>query len=364
MPVKNPVITQTQELRRKKKRTLADRLKSNRPQKLLALACTLMLFVLVLSDRNMTMTFDEIPVIIRVPDGYAQLGGDTSPMVNVKIYGRASKLRQVTRDDLGTLSINPPAREGNVQITLHADMMSMPDGVKVEKFQPEFIGLNLEQIARRSIPLTTDHAFTGELAPGYQLGEIKLNPSEIEITGAKSLVDETTQLYIEPIDLTGKAASFTASRWAILNRAGVKATTTTRVEVSVNIVSKAKQHVVLGVPIEPINLSKAHEFVPPTIDLTLVGDEEALSKVDTTHLFVTIDAAADNTQPTHSRLIEQREIMVPNLPTGVGFDESKIPSILLKVTDDVPIQPPVEQAHGMQNAPADVPPGVVNVPAE
>ena len=104
--------------------------------------------------------------------------------------------------------------------------------------------------------------------------------------------------------------------------------------------------------------------MPPTIDLTLVGDEEALSKVDTTHLFVTIDAAADNTQPTHSRLIEQREIMVPNLPTGVGFDESKIPSILLKVTDDVPIQPPVEQAHGMQNAPADVPPGVVNVPAE
>lgn len=334
MPVKNPVITQTQELRRKRKRTLADRLKANLPQKAIALVGSLILFVFVLSDRNMTMTFDEIPVVIRIPDGYAQLGGDTAPMVNVKIYGRASKLRQITRDDLGTLSINPPAREGNVQITLHADMMSMPDGVKVEKFQPEFVGLNLEQIARRSIPLTTDHAFTGELAPGYQLGEIKLNPPEIEITGAKSLVDETTQLYIEPIDLTGKAASFTASRWAILNRAGVKATTTTRIEVSVNIVSKAKQHVVLGVPIEPLNLSKAHEFVPPTIDLTLIGDDEALSKVDTTHLFVTIDAAADNTQSTHSRLIEQREIMVPNLPTGVGFDETKIPSILLKVTDN------------------------------
>ncbi len=344
MPVKNPVITQTQELRRKRKRTLADRLKANLPQKIVALIGSLILFVLVLSDRNMTMTFDEIPVTIRIPDGYAQLGADTSPMVNVKIYGRASKLRQVTRDDLGTLSINPPAREGNVQITLHADMMSMPDGVKVEKFQPEFIGVNLEQIARRSVPLTTG-LITGELAPGYQLGEIKLNPSEIEIIGAKSLVDETTQLSIEGIDLTGKTASFTTSRWALPTR-GVKATTTTKIEVSVNIVSKAKQNVVLGVPIEPLNLSKTYEFVPPTIDLTLIGDEEALSKVDTTHLFVTIDAAADNTQATHSRLIEQREIMVPNLPTGVGFDETKIPSILLKVTDDSgkktpPPQPPL-----------------------
>ena len=339
MPVKTSPITQTQELRRKRRRTFADRLKSNRLQKLIALLCSLVLFVFVLSDRNMTMTFDEIPVVIRVPDGYAQLGGDTSPMVHVKIYGRASKLRQVTRDDLGMISINPPAREGNVQITLHADMMSMPDGVKIEKFQPEFIGLNLEQIARRSVPLTTDHAFTGELAPGYQLGEIRLNPPEIEITGAKSLVDETTQLYIEPIDLTGKAASFTVSRWAILNRAGVRATTTTRIEVSVNIVSKAKQHVVLGVPIEPLNLSKPYEFVPPTIDLTLIGDDEALSKVDTAHLFVTINAAADSVQPTHSRLIEQREVMVPNLPTGVGFDETKIPSILLKVRDEAEPNP-------------------------
>ncbi len=335
MPASIPA-TPSIDMPRKKKPTLADRLSNNLPQKLLALVGSLTLFVVVLSDRNMTVTFDEIPVSLRIPEGYAQLGAGATQKVNVKVYGRASKLRQLTRDDLGSITIMPPSREGNVQVTLHADMLSIPDGVKVEKFQPEFVGVTLEPLARRSVPLTTDHAFTGELAPGYQLGEIKVTPAEIEITGAKSLVDETTQLYIEPIDLTGKAASFTVMRWAILNRTGVQATTSSRVEVSVNIVSKAKQHVILGVPIVPLNLTKNHEFVPSTIDLTLVGDEESLAKIDPSHLFITIDASQDENQSTHARLIEQREIDVPNLPAGVGFDETKLPSVLLKVSDEHP----------------------------
>lgn len=335
MNSKIPTISQTQEILRRKKRTFSDRLKSNIPQKVMAFFCAIGLFILVMSDRNMTMTFDEIPVMIQVPDGYAIVGTPTASQVNVKVYGRASKLRQLSRDDLGSLSIMPSAHKGNNQVTLRAEMLSMPEGVKVEKFQPEFIGLDLEPIAYRTVPISTDHAFTGELPPGYQMGEVNLDPVEIEITGAQSLVDETTQLYLEPIDLTGKAAPFTVTRWAILNRAGLKATTSTRVEVTVNVVSQAKTFHIRGVPIQVVNLTKTYELVPSTVDLTIVGDEDSLSKVDPAHLFITIDASQDETQDAHARRIEDpREIIVSNLPAGVGVDESKLPKILLKVSDN------------------------------
>ncbi len=333
MNTKIPNISQTQELFRRKKRSFGDRLRSNLPQKGIALICALGLFFVVVGDRNMTMTFDEIPVEVKIPDGYALTGNSVAKKVDVKVYGRASRLSQLSRDDLGTLSISPSAHNGNVQLTLKSEMLSMPDGVKVERFNPEFININLEPIARRTVPIKTDHAFTGELAPGFQLGEVRLNPAEIEILGAKSLVDETSQLAIEPIDLTGKASTFSVQRWALLNNTGVQAVTSNRVEVTINIVSKATQHVVLGVPIVPLNLTKNHELVPATVDLTLVGDEASLSKIDTAHLFVTIDASQDDAQSTHARLLRPNEILVPNLPEGVGVDVTKFPSILLKVSE-------------------------------
>jgi len=343
MNTKIPNISQTQELIRRKKKSLSDRLRSNLPQKGVALVCALGLFFVVVSDRNMTTTFDKIPVELKVPEGFALTGNSVTQEVDVKVYGRASRLKQLSRDDLGTVTITPSAHNGNVQVTLKNEMLSMPDGVKVERFNPEFININLEPIERRTVPIKTDHAFTGELAPGFQLGEVRLNPPEIEIVGAKSLVDGTSQLAIEPIDLTGKASTFSVQRWAILNSTGIKASTSDRVEVTVNIVSKATQHVVLGVPIVPLNLTKTHELVPSTVDLTLVGDESSLAKIDTAHLFVTIDASQDDAQSTHARLLKPNEILVPNLPDGVGFDVTKFPSILLKVSDpaDKKPQPPL-----------------------
>ena len=310
-----------------------ERVLANMPQKLIALVCSLILFVVVISDRNLSIEFQQIPVSIRLPDGFVTTDGKTETNVNVSVRGRASLIKDINRDDLGVITLTPPARNGNIQVTLQPEMLSLPEGVNIEKFTPEFIGLNLESIEHRIVAVSTDHAFTGELLPGYQLGEVRIVPESIEISGQTSLISNTSQLYIEPIDLTGKASTFTVNRWIILNRTGIQANSQ-QVKVTVNIVSKSRQNVVLGVPIVPLNLSLKHEFVPPTIDLTLVGDEESLAKIDASKLFVTIDGAEDETKDSHARLLESGDFNVPNLPPGVGFDESKLPSVLLKVWRD------------------------------
>lgn len=314
----------------KRRRSFKDRLKSNIPQKLIALLCSLILFLVVLGDRNKTLEFEKIPVEMRLPDGYVSLDSNAQMTVNVAIHGRASLLSDIRRDDIGVIRISPPPRDGNVQVTLQPEMLNLPDGIHIDHFSPEFISVDLETIDHRTVAVTTDHAFTGELLPGYQLGEVKIQPESIEITGPKSLIAETSQLYIEPIDLTGKASTFTVNRWVILNRVGLQ-TSSSQVEVTVNIVSTSRQHVVLGVPIIPLNLSINHEFVPSTIDLTLIGDEQALSKIDASKLFVTIDASRDDSLKSNARLLSGADFSVPNLPPGVGFDETKLPTVLFKV---------------------------------
>jgi len=318
----------------RRRRTITERLLNNFSQKFVALVGSLTLFFVVLSDRNMSMTFDEIPVVLRIPEGYALRNGDPTPTVNVKVQGRASRLKQISRDDLGTLSISPPAREGLIQVTLHPNMLSVPEGVRIERFYPEFVGVNLEPIARRIVAISTDHALSGKLAPGYLLGEVRIYPPELEIMGPKSWVEETSQLYIEPIDLTGKVSTFTVNRWVIFNRVGLQTTGSPQVEVTVSIVQNAKQYSVLGVPIVSINLNYDHEFIPSTVDLTLIGNEASLAKIEPSKIFITVDAGLDQARPAHARLIERHELRIQNLPEGVGLDETRLPSILLKVSAD------------------------------
>ena len=319
--------------------SFAQKLRANLPQKIVALICTLILSVVVLSDRNTSIEFEQIPVVIHIPDGFASVSGVTETTVNIRVNGRVSTLRDISRDDLGTIAITPPPRDGNVQVTLQPSMLSLPEGVHIEKFQPEFVGINLEPLETRTLAISTDHAFTGQLLPDFQLGEVQIQPAEIQVSGPRSVISDTSQLYIEPIDLTGKASTFTVNRWVILNRHGLKASST-QVAVTVNIVSKSQQHVVIGVPIVPVNLTKPHSFKPATIDLTLIGDEAALTKVDTANLFVTVDASLDENTPDRARILTPDELSVPNLPKGVGFDHQKLPDILFTVgSSQVPAKP-------------------------
>ncbi|MBR4984318.1 MAG: YbbR-like domain-containing protein [Proteobacteria bacterium] len=326
------------------RRTLKDRIADNLPQKLIALVCSLILFVIVLSDRSMMLQFEKIPIEMAVPEGYVMLE-DRLQTVDVTLQGRASILRGLKRDDIGTIRLQLSPREGNTQVTLQPAMISLPEGVRIEKFKPEFIGINLEMLESRAVAVTTDHAFSGELLHGYQLGEIKIQPDTVQISGPRSVILETSQLYIDPIDLTGKASTFTINRgivvrrtgaqgtpeWVMLSRAGIHANAE-QVNVTVSVISKSKSQVVLGVPIKPLNLSSEHEFVPSTIDLTLVGSEEALAKVDSKILFVTVDAASEDGK-NNQTLFTGDDFSVQNLPDGVSFDRSRLPSVLLKVWD-------------------------------
>ncbi|MBQ9241901.1 MAG: YbbR-like domain-containing protein [Proteobacteria bacterium] len=323
------------------RRTLGDRLANNLPQKLIALVCSLILFVIVLSDRSMTLEFEKIPVEMKIPEGYVMLE-ERQVTVDVTVQGRASILRGLNRDDIGVIRLQLSPREGNTQVTLQPAMITLPEGVHIDKFKPEFIGINMEPLEQRAVAVTTDHAFTGELQHGYQLGEIELHPDTIQISGPRSVVLDTSQVYIEPIDLTGKASSFTVNRWVVVRRAGAPEwmvlsraglhAKAEQVSVSVSIISKSKSQVVLGVPIKPLNLNSDHEFAPSTVDLTLVGSEEALAKVDSKNLFVTVDASSENGKNSQT-LYTGEDFSVQNLPEGVTFERAKLPTVMLKVWD-------------------------------
>ncbi|MFA5624245.1 MAG: YbbR-like domain-containing protein [Bradymonadales bacterium] len=312
-------------------------------QKLIALILSLVFFFIVLSDRNTSQVYSDIPINLQIPEQFVIEGAAKIYTADVMIQARASVLKRLNRNELGVINLEPPAREGKIQINLTPDMMIVPKGVKVMAFSPEYLTINLEGLAERPVQVSTNNAVINEPLPGYQLEEIKVEPAFVEISGPKSVIESIHQLYIEPIDLSGRASNFRVQRSVIPIRPNVVSIENPNVTVSVNIISKSTERTILGVPIVSLNLTQPHEFLPPKADLVLNGEEEALAKVEPSTLFIVVDGSEDEKLPAHARIIKITNANIPNLPPGVGVNADKLQSIILKTS---PL-PPEENAQPM-----------------
>ena len=312
------------------KPTWKTKILGNLSLKIVSLIVTLILFAIVLTDRNVTVTFDEVPVVLMPPANYTVYDAPSTKNVAISVKGRAKLVQKLKREELGALIVSPVATNGYAQVSFTPDMLSLPDGVQITRFKPDIVSFTLEELAVRTVQVSTDNAFTGELMPGYQLGEVKISPETIEISGPKSLVSEINQVYIDPLDLTGRAESFTVDRWINPSRVGISTTSSSKVEVSVSVISKLKERVVMSVPIYAINLTGEYDFMPPTADLVLVGDEESLAKIDPSKLFIAIDGSEDEHLPQHSRIIRVTGHLVQNLPSGVALNETTVLTTVLR----------------------------------
>ncbi len=72
--------------------------------------------------------------------------------------------------------------------------------VRLISFSPEKLDLTLETLVTRSFPL--ELTLTGEPAIGYQAGDPILNPAEVIISGAQSLMNQVAHLSLS-LDLSG-----------------------------------------------------------------------------------------------------------------------------------------------------------------
>ncbi len=327
----------------------------NLPLKIFALIASLVLFAAVQRDRG-TVTSIEVPILVRVPSGFV-LTEEPPATASVIIRARASKLKVLRIDEIGPLSLSPVGTPGRTKVSFRPEMLSLPAGVEVESFQPPSVTLTLESMSTRSVQVSADRALSGAPPPGYQLGEVKFTPAQVEIVGPSSVVEVVNQVFVEPIDLTGRTRAFTVDRWVVPDRRGIKISGSARVSVQIDIVPKARERVVLGVPLLAVNLDRPYEIIPSTIDLVLVGEDEALSHIDPAKLVVSIDGSEDQLAPPRSRQLQVSPQDVFNLPPGVGVNDSKLPTIFLRTLPEVvpeiprPVLGPEEDPAAPDEAP-------------
>jgi YbbR domain-containing protein len=133
----------------------------------------------------------------------------------VLLTGRRSKLETIKQLDLVATVDLSDLHEGERVVRLSSDrvQMELPDGVKIDAFQPSIVPVLLEPIIERQ--LQVDVKLSGAPAEGYEVYTVHASPSAIRVRGPAGRLNQLQKAGTETISLDGKKEKFSASNIVI-----------------------------------------------------------------------------------------------------------------------------------------------------
>jgi hypothetical protein len=182
--------------------------------KLLALGITGILWLGVTGQNQ--------PVTMRVPGVQLNfvkhegldISNEPPSTVEVVLTGSQSRLDQIGRGLVATVDVSDQkAGERVVRLSQDRVKITLPDGVKVQSFQPATIPIRLEPTIETLVDVEVK--FEGKLPAGYEVVAVRANPSSVKLRGPSDRINALHKATTESVWLDGKKESFSLSRVAI-----------------------------------------------------------------------------------------------------------------------------------------------------
>lgn len=145
----------------------------------------------------------SVGLILRLPPDEAnrELMRPPPPNLHVTLRGRTRALDPLTKTGLAPIELD--LRQGDQQrIEFEPEQMSLPPGVHVNAIEPPSVELAWEDVVERSVPLRAE--LTGEVAAGFKVATVQVEPQQIAARGPKSLVDVMQFVRVTPYDVASK----------------------------------------------------------------------------------------------------------------------------------------------------------------
>jgi YbbR domain-containing protein len=143
-----------------------------------------------------------------------EISNDPPRTVDVMLTGSRNKLDDLTSLDLvATVDISDQRAGERVLRLADKAQISLPQGVKVDGFQPSAIAVRLEPIVERQVVI--EPKLEGKPADGFEVYSIRPNKGSVMLRGPESRVLALQNVKTETIWLGGRKESFTAPNVAI-----------------------------------------------------------------------------------------------------------------------------------------------------
>lgn len=252
--------------------------------KLLSLAIALVLWLLVTGQNQPVTAHVNVQLnFIRPPS--LEISNDPPRAVDVTLTGSRNKLDDLTTLDLvATVDISDQHAGERVLRLADKAQISLPQGVKVDGFQPSAIPVRLEPIIERQVPI--EPKLEGQAANGYEVYGVRPNKGSVTLRGPESRVAALQKVQTETISLGGHKDSFMATNVAIDVPDPKVDLIDPVVNVEVDIGERRVEKSVSGVP---VTAPDGSSMQPATASVTVLGPSSMVDSLKTEDLKVVVD---------------------------------------------------------------------------
>jgi YbbR domain-containing protein len=195
--------------------------------------------------------------------------------VEVRVMGPPALLSTIQPEQLRVALDLDGAKPGTSTFRLGSDSFNPPRGVRVTRITPSVIHLKLEALATRTVPVSIQ--LTGGPPPGYEIGKVTANPDRVQITGPEEVVNLTTSIETEPVQLDGAAGQ--RVREVKLISDGKISPSPARVKVSISFEEETATRDFDRVEVQARNFSGKYQVSPKSVSVRLSGPRRVLDQL-------------------------------------------------------------------------------------
>src|SRR5215467_13808675 len=181
--------------------------------KLLSLAIAIVLWLLVTGQNQPVTAHLNVQLNFIRPQAL-EISNDPPRTVDVMLTGSRNKLDDLTSLDLvATVDISDQHTGEHVLRLADRAQITLPQGIKVDGYQPSAIPIRLEEIVNRQV--TVEPKVEGQPAEGFEVYGVYPEKGSVAVRGPASHVNSLQKVQTESIWLGGHNESFTAAGVAI-----------------------------------------------------------------------------------------------------------------------------------------------------
>jgi YbbR domain-containing protein len=258
--------------------------------KILALALASLLWLTVAGEHVVERVV-RVPLEFRNIPEQLEVVGDPPASVDVRLRGPSALLSRLQPGEVVAVLDLANARPGARLFHIRADDVRSPYGAQVAQVVPGTLAIEFEKSGRRVIPVVAP--IEGDPAPGYIIGPITAEPSNVEVVGPESRLKKLDHATTEPVSVSGMTENVRDVVAVGVTDSAVRLSRPQDVTVIVSVLSAPEERELFGVPVRARNLGHTlhHQMSPETIAVAVRGRKDALANVrsDTVGAFVDLD---------------------------------------------------------------------------
>jgi len=215
-----------------------------------------------------------------------EISNDPPRTVDVMLTGSRNKLDDLTSLDLvATVDISDQRAGERVLRLADKAQITLPQGIKIDGFQPSAIPIRLEEIVDRQIQV--EPKLEGKPADGFEVYAVYPSKGSVSVRGPAGRVNALQKVATESIWLTGHKESFTASNVAL----DVADPKVDLLDPMVNVdVEIGERRIEKNFSSLPVSTADGGKVEPSTTSVTLLGVASFLDQLKPEELKIVLDA--------------------------------------------------------------------------